>query len=967
VRAWLLLLLLLFTLVVEVWPAALPWRAWTLHHDLPWAGLALAVGWLALALARRRMSARGLRPVIRAVGVRRRLGLGLAATAVLVALVALPSVFAGSRLGLTARTGARWGALDGTAEGGLVRRLDLGPTSGGPWARESFFADVSGWLYAPVAGRYQLYVDVDRDAMVDVDGVAVVGQGAPDGQAPPGVTDAGSRYRRGPVYLRAGYHELRIRSRHEAGSARLRVRWTLPWMSRAVTIPAEHLAPAGAAPRELAVRQAAMVGRRIGVLGLAVVALGALARVLRAISERRLGWTPVRVDGAGAAGFALLFLVLTGAPLLLWPEQHATIAPLLLVASVPGALTAGAASALGARWREGRPASRRHGGWARAVARAGPPLLLLGVQAALLARFLAFVDGRLPLPGDHSSFLYRYHSLLHTLPRLRGYDPWWNAGVVDPSAMLSGATATLALFWPLLLVWRLPDVYAAIVALVGIAVVPWSSFATVRVLGGSRLAALLAGLLALAPSDVYFWWLMGHGTLPALVSAALAPLVIALAWRVFVRHDHRWPVVLLLAASLLVGVLWVLLALMVIPPLLFGAVVHRRHLRRRDWILAGVLGTGLLLVHAHWLIGLFGTHIAYVAPAGAQKLTLRRFVEDSLQPILHDPSPAALMLGVAATLLLPRPLRAAYGGLVLWLLACATLLRPAFLRLELDRFFVPFALALIPPAAWMAARLVRTLRGGLSTKLAPVVGAGLLAVLALHVDGVWRQYSGQIRRTARQIDFLSDPTREVVDWIRSSAAPDARVLLLGDLPGPDRLEGGYKAYLQPLTGRPLIGIHQNVKVVDLDVMRLLREPDLRRTLETLNVRHVLVGDSAPRALARVVAAPGLHLRRQLSRFTVYDADIKPTYVEGAAGAVAFDYDRLDVRLEESVERVTLKFRWAPGLVADPPLPLEPVQVLPDVRFIGVRTGGVRAFRIRYVDCCPWHPVEMWARWRGPRS
>jgi len=34
-----------------------------------------------------------------------------------------------------------------------------------------------------------------------------------------------------------------------------------------------------------------------------------------------------------------------------------------------------------------------------------------------------------------------------------------------------------------------------------------------------------------------------------------------------------------------------------------------------------------------------------------------------------------------------------------------------------------------------------------------------------------------------------------------------------------------------------------------------------------------------------------------------------------------------------------------------------------VRFIRVRTGGVRAFRVRYEDCCPWHPVELWSRWR----
>ena len=107
-------------------------------------------------------------------------------------------------------------------------------------------------------------------------------------------------------------------------------------------------------------------------------------------------------------------------------------------------------------------------------------------------------------------------------------------------------------------------------------------------------------------------------------------------------------------------------------------------------------------------------------------------------------------------------------------------------------------------------------------------------------------------------------------------------------------------------------------------------------------------------------------KRRLSRFLVYDVDIRPSYVIGAVGTVAFDYDRLDVQLEETADQVTLKFRWAPGLVSDPPLVLEPVEVLRGVRFIRVRTGGARAFRIGYVECCPWHPVEMWARWRSGR-
>ena len=334
--------------------------------------------------------------------------------------------------------------------------------------------------------------------------------------------------------------------------------------------------------------------------------------------------------------------------------------------------------------------------------------------------------------------------------------------------------------------WRLPDVYAAIVALVGAVFVPWCLFATTRILGGSRLAALLAGLLALAPSDVYFWWLVGHGTLPALVSAALAPLIVALAWRVFLRHDHRWPVVLLLAAALLLGVFWALIVLMVGPPLLLGAALYWRRLRRRDLVLAGALGRQACCWSTRTGSSVFSERTwGTPPPPGPQSLAWRRFVEDSLQPILLDPNPAVLLLGAAGTLLLPRPLRvwsteaSSCGS---WRARLSS--GPAFLRLELDRFFVPLAIALIPPA-------------GLGCRQAPAHPRpaphrrsshrswrwAWWQSSLLHLDGVWRQYSGQIRRTARQIDFLSDPTRELVDWIRTSADPGARVLDLGRPPG----------------------------------------------------------------------------------------------------------------------------------------------------------------------------------------
>ena len=199
-----------------------------------------------------------------------------------------------------------------------------------------------------------------------------------------------------------------------------------------------------------------------------------------------------------------------------------------------------------------------------------------------------------------------------------------------------------------------------------------------RLLGGSWTAALLAGLLALAPSDVLFWWFMAHGTLPFAVSASLAPLVVALAWRVFVRHDHRWTLVAALTAALVLGLFWVLFSLMIGPALLIGAAICWRRLRRRDLWMAGAVAVAVLLVHSHWMLGLLGSpQIGYAAVDVVEKLTWRRFFEDLLLPVLFDPSPIVLTLGVVGLFLLPGPLRSVYGAFVASLLVPATLVHPS--------------------------------------------------------------------------------------------------------------------------------------------------------------------------------------------------------------------------------------------------------------------------------------------------
>ena len=149
----------------------------------------------------------------------------------------------------------------------------------------------------------------------------------------------------------------------------------------------------------------------------------------------------------------------------------------------------------------------------------------------------------------------------------------------------------------------------------------------------------------------------------------------------------------------------------------------------------------------------------------------------------------------------------------------------------------------------------------------------------------------------------------------------------------------------------------------MDAGIVFRVPDIRGALETLNVRHVIIGDEDPDLRALLDSAAGLRRRATLSRFFVYDVDVRPSYIMGTERDRCLRLDRVDVRLDDAVDEITLEFRWAPGLVSDPPLPPR-----------AGRAPARRAFhsgsdhRHACVSCTVRSLLcwarEMWARWRS---
>lgn len=915
-------ILLLATVAVQLAGHRLGWQAYALVRDLPWAGLALSAGALAGAAVGRwwpRLAARASR-LRRGVDAWRRAGAVVAGLSAV--LIALPLVVPFDQ-GLSLRVSLVGEVAPEATPAARVSRPSLG-RGAEPRIDEGSSASLRGWLYAPVSGRYRFFLRTSDRAVLWLDGTQVAAAGP--GARPEGLADLGT-----------GFHRLELLYSPEAGDGRLEVRWTPPHATRTWRIPSVYLLSDSASTRARDLRALLLGLQRAGGLALALLLIARLGRSLAATGRgaeffrggRRLPQLAV---------FALLFLLLADASFLYLPERLAGFRAALLVLLLLGGLR------LLIPVRVPPSGSRRPR--LPPSLRTGLALLpLLAIQAVLAAHFVGVVDGRLIFSDDHGSFLYRYHMLDHTFPRLVNYDPWWNAGTLDDSAVGGGASNVFLLAWPLIRLLSLESAYVWFIPMVAIFVAPLSLFATTRLLGLPRLAALIAALLALAPEEHYFVWLLPRGTLPALVSASLAPLAFALGWRIFFARDRRWWTLLVFLAVVNLGSFWTLFPLMVLPGLLAGAVT-RRGLRLGDLGLALALGGLLLLVNAGWIGEFLRTREVrpLVEAQAVDDMPWGTWWERLTTVIPATENPVGVVMGCIGLLLLPRPLRLPYGVLTASLVLIPALGPDLFPHLELLRFVIPLGFILLPPAAHVVARGLRPMRRGLAVKVGVLLSCTLILMFGVHLWEVWARFSNE---THRRVGFMPQETRRLVEWLRENASEDGRVLFAGRVV---HQYGGHIAYLQPLTGRPMVAAsyyHGPWGGGRIPPELLDDPPSLRRYLALLNIRYVVADSTDGVWWPRLRGIPWLRLREESRDIAVYETDIEPGYLLGGRGTVTFDYNKVAVRLAEPTDDLILKFRWVEGLTFVPPLSGGPVEAWPGLPLIGVRPGGVLSFEVRY--------------------
>jgi hypothetical protein len=577
--------------------------------------------------------------------------------------------------------------------------------------------------------------------------------------------------------------------------------------------------------------------------------------------------------------------------------------------------------------------------------------LLVVFQVLCFHAFLAVTRGEALYRDDHPSFIFRLWEFGRTFPSLVNYIPHWNGGVVHFTGVTSGILGLGLAFWPLWAWAPVEQVYTWVVGFCYIGLIPLASVLSLRALGGSRSAAAIAGLLALGVSRQFFLWSLHYGTVGAGLASAFVLPFAACLYRVIVLNRTTWRE----AAGLIVSACfmgsWAPCAAGGALALI-GALLYARRWTWRKLVFLAACGLAVALFFARsvWTLYRQGDELmghvltqpgaaAAIRPAAEVLLEGWRAVLSNLYEI----HPVVVFLGLLGVFFLPNRRQALWLAPVLLGLLALTgwgeIWKP---NLQLRRMAIPLAFTAVAPAALILDRLLATRR--------PSLVWVRTAAVALLVLGGWTAVRIYRNQWPAQYVTLGPQVREVVRWIRAEVPEGGRVAFAGKM--VHFVGRGHVAPLPMLTGREMMSCdyyhfpHGLSEYVFPPRAFCGSDEDVFGYFELFNVTHVMTYHRNWLAFFR--RQPDRYEERaEFGGLVGFRVRREPGLFESGRGLARADFNRIEVKFDDTQAEAVLRYAWADGLVADPPAVVYPVERDRGVRLVGVRPNGADRTVIRY--------------------
>lgn len=582
-------------------------------------------------------------------------------------------------------------------------------------------------------------------------------------------------------------------------------------------------------------------------------------------------------------------------------------------------------------------------------------IILIGALAGSAYFFIRETGGAFLYYDDHSSSLFRLLEFCATFPRQVNYNPYWNGGLISNHPALTGTSAFGLFVLPFCKWLPIEQCYTPLIAVVFIGIVPLLAAFSMRIIGAKWTAAIMAGILALGTSQFYFLWLLYYGTVGAVFSAACIMPVSASLFRVlFLNGREKWcGLVLIIGACFLL--MWpphAVLAAVLLVVLLFNI----RRLSQANVFFLIICGAVILLLQWSQISVILeeilqGSYEAAGAPDAAGSIHFSRVFFNGygkLVDYIRMGHPLLIFLGLGGVI------TAVNGNIRRWFLPLILFLllvvgwgpevKPGF---QLFRMIIPLFFVAVIPASLAAGELISFAGPKLALLRAAVIAiliVGALNTVMLFGNGLRAPY-----------ETLSRDGYAMVEWIRSNAPEDTRVLFAGST--VHGYEGGHVAFMSYLTGREMMACdyyHFSPAVVEYDYPHRPWRKSAESFNRFLDIYNVSVITTLRDNWKNYLRSRPADYREEKSFgekgalvFFRVMRPAKASFFLIGDGKVKADFNRIEVELTGTNEQAVIKYNWQPGFFTDKPAAIFPYQAGPGVRFIGIHPHGQKHIVIRY--------------------
>ncbi len=564
--------------------------------------------------------------------------------------------------------------------------------------------------------------------------------------------------------------------------------------------------------------------------------------------------------------------------------------------------------------------------------------------------FLEKATGFKPLYRvDHPSFQYRFASFMETFPHPDFYDPHWNGGKPVPYLVASGTWALAVLWYPLMKIFSIKQLYTPLIAITFLILVPWIGYTSTRLMGGNRRAGWISFLLFMVPGQRYFTHILHYGTTPSIFCLCLFPLILALFWKLLHAEKRRQLATtsLFLTAASALALCWPGALLPGIPLMLaLLSISHHWTPRRILWMCmcAGVL---ILLLHPLALVPIRYSPINQFLAYQESKTLLEMWHNGlhQLSGLLQGIHPLIVVLGATVGLLDSNRMRGHFMGVFIFSAGILAGWGEEFSPLlQWERLIIPATLVGAVASGIAVEHILKNFESLPASKRKILSATGISWLLSLLILG---GYMGtKIFSNQSQMDFQTMPehTKELVHWLKNEVPEDGRILIAGKAVHG---YGGAKVANMPLlTGREMMACDYygfSTKLVEYQYPpKEVREqgPDgVFRFLELYNVTHVMTYHKGWKdAFER---HPEYYIPRyENGRVKVYEVKRPSSMLLEGRGTVDADFRRIKAYLDPDQEQVILKYNWNPDFQTEAPAEIFPVDQEFGIQLIGVRPNGL---------------------------